>query len=413
MKVTITRIYYVLFILCILLEIRAFNIVNASMELTMALLFDVVLLFVLALWDKKINPGKWIYRYIVLVFAVIVIPQTIYAFYQGETIDGYIDVIRHIIFILLAVPLIKYFCRKRSIVELLDVITLLTTITLVLVLVNSFSLNNFGTQLIPFDYFQKPSTGRWGRIRLFLITDFTGFAYIYSFARLIKKESRNILYLTSLVVCLASEIYVEQARMLYMAMIATSIFMYAQALKGKKIGLYIAAGFMVIFGWMGDWFDSFFSMFSVNNAGVGISSLIRINEVKYAFELIKQHPVLGTGMVAQYLFPVTQDGFYFEYNHTDIGLLGTITYIGLLGASIIFIIPYIRGLRTVWQCSVKDKDSFEYYFLFGLWVYITITSLTVIITDSARIFVWPFVIAINEFLRKNWRLTNKCLQEKE
>ncbi len=402
MKVSKVQIYYVLIILSLMFQNRFFHLINASSNLTLCLILDIIILFFIALNDKKINPGKWIYNYLLLVLVIVILPQTVYVFLQGETIDGYIDVVRGLLNLLLALPLIKFFLRNKSIIKFLDVLAILTIVTLGLVLINSFFLNTFGNQLLPFEYFQKPSTGRLGRIRIFLISDFTGFVCIYSFARFIKSESRKIFYLISFAICLLCEIYVEQARVLYMSMVASCVLIFAQTLKAKKVAFYIISVLIALLGLVGEWFDSFFAMFSVSNKGLGISTLIRINEIKYAFELIKQHPLLGTGMSSRYIFPITLDGFYFEFNHTDIGLLGTITYIGLLGTIIIFVIPYIRIIKTISICPDKYKNSYEFYFLFGIIIYVSITSFTVAITDNARIFAWPFVIAFNEYVRRRW-----------
>lgn len=402
MVVSKTQIYTVLITACILLQGRFFHILNASQNLTIVLCFCIILAFLVAITDKNASASKWSLQYIILVFLVVVLPQTAYAFVQGETIEGYVDTIRGILNILLLVPILKLINRKQEIHELLDTIMVLTTISLFLLLLNSFFLNNFNIQLMPFEYYARPSTARWNRLRLFLISDFTAFVSIYSFCRYLNKTTRNIRYLVSFLICLITEIYVEQTRMLYMAIMASCILIYARSLKSRKPIFYFLSAIIAVFGMLGDWFSSFIDIFSVHNETLGISTMIRLREYEYAFETIRAHPFLGSGMVSQYLYDVTIDGFRFQYNHTDIGIIGCITYIGLIGTIVLFIAPYIRMIKTLRVCPYNERDSFEYNFLFGLCVFIGITSFTILITDNARIFVWPFILALNEYVRRRW-----------
>lgn len=399
MKISITKLYSVLLFICILCQNRFFHILNASMGLTVCLIVTIIALFVLALTDKYNNCCCYLYGYYIALTLVLIIPQSIYAFSQGETLEGYIDVIRGIINVLLAVPVFKLFLRKGGMKSTLDMITILTTITLGLLLINSFALNNFSLQVFPFDYYQMPDIRRGSWIRIYLISDFTAFVAIYSFCRLLKKETRTVWYLLSLVICLGSAIYVEQSRMAYMAIIVSCIIAYTRILKKWRPVFYFIAGILLIIGMFGGWFDAFFNSFSINNDGLGISTKIRINEFQYAITLISEHPILGTGMVSDYLFDVVNNGFRFEFNHTDIGILGSVTYIGLVGTFVLFIRPYIRLIKTLTQFPVIKQNSFEFCFALGLIVYITITSMTILVTDNARIFVWPFIIAVFEFMR--------------
>ena len=399
MKISKIKLYSLLLIFCILFQNRFFHIMNASMSLTICLITSIVVLFVLALTDKFNNYCRYLYGYYTTLIIILIIPQSIYAFSQGETLDGYIDVVRGIISVLLAVPVLKIFLRKDGMKSVLDIIAILTTVTLSLLIINSFTLNNFGLQVFPFDYYQMPDIRRGNWIRIYLISDFTAFVAIYSFCRLLKKETRTVWYLLSFVICLGAEIYVEQSRMIYMAIIASCVITYTRILKRGRPVFYFIAVILVIIGMFGGWFDAFFSSFSINNDGLGISTKIRINEFQYAITLISEHPILGTGMVSDYLFDVVNNGFRFEFNHTDIGILGSVTYIGLVGTFVLFIRPYIRLIKTITRFPVIKQNSFEFCFGLGLIAYITITSMTVLVTDNARIFVWPFIIAVFEFMR--------------
>lgn len=402
MVITKTQIYYFLIALCILLQNRFFHFANASSTLTMLLIVVIIIGFLMAISDKDGSDINWPFRYMMVLFAVVIVPQTIYAFSQGETIDGYIDTIRGLLNILLLLPVLKYAYQKDSIKGVLDLIAVLTTVTLGFLLINSFMLNNFGVQVFPFDYYAMPDTARGDRLRIYLTSDFAAFVSIYAFCRLLKRESRNVWYLIAFAVCFTDTIYIEQTRAMYFTIIVSCILALAQTIGDRKKLLYIIAFFVFLIGMMGDWFNAFFALFSVDNPELGVSTAIRIAEYQYSLDLILEHPILGTGMVSDYLFYTVKNGLAIEYNHTDIGIIGCISYIGLIGTIVLFLWPFLRIVKSLRLCPASERESFEYCFMFGICIYLTVTMLTLLITDNSRIFAWPFILATSEFIRNKW-----------
>ncbi|MEH7440204.1 O-antigen ligase family protein [Neobacillus drentensis] len=399
MKISKTQLIYLGLILCILLQNSFFHLINPSSTMTLLLLLDIAVLFLLSLTTRAYGAGKYLNKYLLMVIIVVIIPQTIYAITLGETVNGYIDVIRGPFSLFLALPVLVLMVRKNSIEYLLDKVAFLTTISLAILLANSFALNNMGVSLLPFDYFQMPLIKRGDWVRILLISDFLSFTSIYSFCKVLKGKKNRGLFLFSFIICFLSEIYIEQSRVMIMAIAASCLIVFSQTLKRNKIWFYFLAIIFVIIGLFGDWFSSVFEIFSVENEGLGVSTLTRINEISYAIQLIKEHPFMGTGMVHDYYFIVYTNGFSYEYNHTDIGILGCISYIGLIGTIVYFVAPYIRCLKTIKFYSNKNNDSLEYSFMLGILIYVTITALTILIIDNARIFVWPFILAVFEFCR--------------
>lgn len=402
MRINRFSLRYTLLIMCILLQGLFFHIISPSSLMTMLLLGSII-----ALWGLSFTIGYnkeciFINRYLLGVFIVVVIPHTMYGIVLGQSLNDYIDVMKGMVYILLATPVLKMLLYEKSLDKIFNMITLLTTISLVLLIVNSFFLNEFGTSLFPFEYFQMPATGRNSRLRLLLISDFLSFVVIYSFCNLFfRKSKKKLLFLFSLITAFTAEIYIEQTRMIVMALIASCMLVFTLWLKRKryKFPLYLLVIFLVIYGVYDNWFSGLFASFSIDNSSTGVSTLYRTIELTYASQLIMEHPILGTGMVKDYLIPVYMQGHLVMFDHTDIGLIGCVTYIGILGASILFIWPFVRFTMYIYKVPKKLRYSRDYFLLCGLLTYIALTSLTILITDNARIFVWPFIIAIFEFCR--------------
>lgn len=404
---------YFLLTLSILLQNLFFHIVNPTSTTTLLLMVDISLMFMLSYDMSGNGECHYLYRYIMIVFGAVVIPQTAYGFLQGQSVSDYIDVIKGLICILLCIPVLKLFIINGNLDRVLNMIALLTAISLAILLLNSIALNEFGRSLLPFDYFQLPPTGRNKRLRLLLISDFLSFVSIYSFCNFITEK--RIYKLAPFVICLSAEFYIEQTRMIEMAIIVACVIIYARSISKKsyRFLLYFIAGFAWVYGLFAEWFSEFLNSFSIHNASTGVSTLYRIIEWRTAWNLILEHPVLGTGMVKDYRFSVNLTGIPVMYDHTDIGIIGTITYIGLIGTIVLFIAPYIRCCKTFLQIPKENRQNRDVYFYTGLFVYVTVTAVTIIVTDNSRIFVWPFILAVEEFVRLKYVYGNIGLYEED
>lgn len=390
---------YFLLTFSILLQNLFFHIVNPTSTTTLLLMVDILLMFILSYYMSRNSECHYLYRYIWIVFTVVLIPQSIYGFLQGQSLSDYIDVIKGPICILLSIPVLKLFLMDRKIDRVINMITLLTVISLAILLLNSIALNEFGRSILPFDYFQLPPNGRNNRLRLLLISDFLSFVSIYSFS--IFLAEKRIWKLIPFAICLGAEFYIEQTRMIEMAIIAACVIIYARSISKRryKYFLYFMSGCALVYGLFAEWFTSFLDSFSIQNTTTGVSTLYRTIEWRTAWNLILEHPILGTGMVKDYRFSVNLTGIPVMYDHTDIGIVGTVTYIGLIGTIALFIAPYIRCCKTFFQIPKENKQDRDIYFYTGLFVYVTVTTITIIVTDNSRIFVWPFILAVEEFIR--------------
>lgn len=399
------KLLHVLLVLCILSQNLFFHIINPSSTMTMLLLADIFLLWAVALSMGYCKECRFINKYIIAIMVCILIPQTIYGSFLGQTVNEYIDAVKGLTYIFLAIPVLKLFLRENGIDKVLNMITFFTVISLGILFINSFALNKLGTSLLPFDYFQMPSTGRNDRLRLFLISDFLSFVAIYAFSNLFHKNSKKkLFYITAFAVTVGAEMYIEQTRMILMSIMVSCVIIFTLWVQKKqyKVLLYILAVALIGYGLIDNWFVGLFSSFSVSDSSTGVSTIYRTIELRYAGQMILENPILGTGMVSDYLIPVTMSGNYVMFDHTDIGLIGSITYIGFIGTAVLFIVPYIRFFKCVLRMPASKRKTRDYYFISGLLTFITVTSLTILITDNARIFVWPFILAVFEYCRSKY-----------
>jgi len=391
---------YYLLIVAVLLQGLFFHIVNPTRLTTILLMIDIFVLFMISMSLGYKVESQFLNRYIFAVILLVLVPQTLYGFNLGQNIDDYIDVIKGLIYLFISVPVLKLFLKNRQTDKLLNTITILTTISLLILLINSYTLNEYRISVLPFDYFKMPSTFRGNRIRLYLISDFLSFISIYSFSNILHSKNK-INFIFPFVIAIIAEIYIEQTRMILISISASCLIMSTFWIQNRirRLILSIITILVIIFGYYLEWFNFAFNTFSISNQNLGVSTLYRTIELRYAIKQIVEHPLLGTGMIKNRYIPVSMDGVEIIFDHTDIGLLGSISYIGLIGFFVLFLWPYIRCLKIVKIVPKGEKISRDYIFILGLFTYISLTSLTIIITDNARIFVWPFILAIFEFYK--------------
>ena len=288
---------------------------------------------------------------------------------------------------------------------LLNKIAVITVILLTVVVVNTFFRNRTGISLLPFSYYTETLGNRNGRIRIWDLSVFMGIMAVYSFYRLRTEKGRKSkgfsLYLMVLV--FASVVYVEQTRMELLALLFTLAIMFMLQISNRKVrtavyilGIPIAICCLLVYVPRSSLFQSFST-----SGQYGLQTSVRFAGMSYAIEQFISKPFTGYGMHMSD-FVINHSGIQFLYSHKDIGIIGTLGRLGLFYSGV-YIIPMlyygyflIRNSKEIGRKYTRP----EYSFLAGLYVYLMFTTISLLVTDSVRIYAWPFYLALFEFYRK-------------
>lgn len=86
----------------------------------------------------------------------------------------------------------------------------------------------------------------------------------------------------------------------------------------------------------------------------------------------------------------------FLYSHVDVGAIGSLARLGLpfLG---FYCWPMLRFLRLLLDKKSRKCLGKKYCLPYGLFCYLCITSISLLVTDAVRIYSFPFYIALFEF----------------
>lgn len=239
---------------------------------------------------------------------------------------------------------------------------------------------------------------RNNRLRLWDLSSMEGFAALWSFYNILYSNKNRIKHFIFLLIIFISLFYVEQTRMMQIAIILSMIVMYimkdARHKKQLVLRIVLSIVMFLLFIFTG-WWQELSMLFSVNGR-YGFSTTVRFDEIDYTLSLIRENPIFGTGLVTA---ETSEHVDFYEghglFNYTDIGIIGLVAQIGI--ASIfVYILPMIRFLYILIKTR-KFKNEEPYSYLLGIYIYLVITSISLIITNNKRIFAWPFCLAFYEY----------------
>lgn len=342
---------------------------------------------------------KFLFYYLAIVIVFLLV-QFVYTFrsYSDQTVIKYIQSAYAFFWILLSFPLFYLFQKEQDIEDVLDLITFTTVISLAIMIITARAYNLSERTIFNVDQYRKYLM-RNGRLRIWDLSSLEGLVVIWLFYNILYTKKKLVRNLLAIVVIFSALLYVEQTRSMQLYLILVMAFMYiTKAAKGVSSAvskICVVLGTIVYIVATG-WIDSIIQSFSTTGLYAS-STIIRLDEVVYSLQLFKDHIINGTGLVLS----STRD-IYFSYTgagklgYTDIGIIGLLAQVGLW-AIVIYILPICRFGYIL--LKLKKGGGHKYFpFLLGVFIFLVITSATLLVINSQRAYMWPFCIAIFEFV---------------
>lgn len=401
MRIKKSTISDILIVFALLFQCCFFHFFSISGLMSRAMLVCIIATWLLSFIIRKDVNDKFANRYIFSIFVFVFLVQGAYTIITGkQSLKEYFEVLMPMMAILLFSPLLKKMKEEDSVWNVVDIITSITSIYMFVVLINAFMRNTTGSPLIHTDYYLYDSGFRNGRLRIMIITPFLILAPICIFLELIfeRGKAKKFFYIIEFIICVGVIFYVEQTRMNQIMLIVCCAVMFSLKINNKGIRtlIYIFSAVLMLMGMVFGYSNEFINSFSVSNKDYGVSTAYRIYEYQHAFKNIIANPIFGEGFVGNYLQKVSYGGYNFNYNHTDIGLIGTISYLGISSIPLI-IWPLCRYVFIYLKIPKQNRNGQTYMLYTGVLLYVILSQFTLSITDSVRIFAFPFVLAILEF----------------
>lgn len=410
-KLRYSYIIYCLILFIIIFDCNVFHLFKVNDNIYKAINLAVTVFAILACVINK-NVLKicnefsiYIYYYlgIILTFLLFEYMYTIRTYGNLQTIYEFAKYNKHYIFVFLTIPLFYIFIIQNNFESIMDSIAILIVISLGLILIHAFLYNWQGTELLNISKYVGKHN-RNGRMRVWDLSSLEGLVIIYGFCQFLCNKKRKFFYLVQVVICIGALIYVEQTRMMLIAIAISLLFMIIikpvkskEEIVGKILIVIVSCiiGLLVIIPKLIDSFSR------------GISISYRLVEIQFIFNFLENKGILGMGMIGynlqRYLF---YRGVYANISLDDVGIIGYTAQAGIWSIGV-FILPM---LRMLWILLQGEKNDFK-LFLWTIYIYLLVTSATLLVLDNQRILMWPFCLALFEFYNKKYNKKTYIYEE--
>ena len=213
-------------------------------------------------------------------------------------------------------------------------------------------------------------------------------ATVFLWNKLITKEINTSVVLGFIINCI-HVFYIGQTRTLMAYVLITFGVSFIGAKKRNK-----AVRFFIIFGSIILYILSEFNSFSTITGELitNNSVVYRLEAISFYTQQIAKNPILGMGFVGNTNTQLNTllYGAYNRYYRTDVGLIGFVNGVGILGL-IWFIAFVIYGFMRINRTKNHYQNDYIWLCTFSFLIFATISSINLFIIDSYRLFYFPIL----------------------
>lgn len=335
--------------------------------------------------------ARYVGVYILSIFAVIVFTYM----GNGASIKSAFITACPYFTVLLCLPILLSMKDDESVDRILKLINIFTLMMYMLVIIQSYLYDNHG--IIILKYLNKTISIRNGRVRLDVLP-FGNIMLIYNlFTVFYRKEKRRLIHVINLIMGLFILFYIEQTRaMIVVVMLCYAIFLITENSTKSKLFTNTVLIIVILITLLNTGaFDRFLATFSSKDyAG---SSIAREYAIDYYLSVFQSSPLYGFGFTSSDTVIHGNRGIAYI---DDVGIFGQMAKLGIF--ALVILVPIIIRWGKI-AIYMKKRSGSNLYI--SLWFYFVATSATIMILDSQRIMLFPFLIAIFEFVYMKERQT--------
>lgn len=398
MKINQSYLIHYGIILSILLNNHFFRLIDFN-GLAYIQIFLIILLNIIALIQNSNKRKRIIFIYELFVFIFIIILQFVMeCLVRGKTFTSFISVITVYSYVFLLFPLcVQYekYCDFMKIVKVISVITFINLFVASLVSI----LYTYFDYPITINYYKTVAAVRNNRIRLSDLDVFLGisFAYLLSSFCIWRNRNNTVKKIIHILVFAYACFCVQQTRVIELTLIImcfVAIFLKCKNSPYKNLYIicFIAAMILIIPTQYTHIKNLFIDSFSIHGTK-GTSTMMRIEEIKYAINQIKENYLCGYGVTNAQInnvITIKYKGIKYlqTYSNVDIGMVGSIAMLGI-SYLVFYVIPLLKFYFVLRKVK---KITTDIIFAYCIFAFLVCTSFTIVVTDGSRIYAWPYYL---------------------
>lgn len=377
-----------------------------------------IIVVIISFWGFILKKKKkcWVNRYLYFLTLVILIEIVYTSFnYPNQKLFETFRVGCTFLF-LFSTILFQEYMQNNGTEKLIKIISYCCFIWQILIIIESF----FYTKgILLFDFssyfygdlvYERNKTIRMG---IGILSEFMlifNFSNYFSNHGIRKKEQLRSLIM--FIVALYALFFIDQSRaneVYVLLTIMIIILIGSKSLKARLITIFVVGGIIFVTtstNIVDNFIDSFSSIGQYSNG-----TTHRLYALEYYTQCIIKNPILGNGIlkttnIADPYYSVEHGTLGVAY-YSDLGIVGLLANVGIIGTIGIYIIPMVRMGKCLIRL-VKKYTLNKYIFPVAIYIYILISSGTLISTDVQRILQFSFVIAYIEYLYKKDYVDVNC-----
>lgn len=351
-----------------------------------------------------LNRKKKIFSFLINVFIMLIFISMFYSFkkYDPQIDEILVPAVAYLT-IFLYFPLRKFLINNFSFfVKVLTWFNIIASLILLLqYLVYSFSGNLF---LSVYEFYRSGEIAvRNGNIRITYLGTIVSFSCILSIGIFFKYKGivnkRRIFHLCNIALSLIYFQVVSQTRMYVVSTVATLILHFYYKLSNdtnkwlKRIVLIVGLVFIGFSVGLNDYISNFIEPLRDGSYIYDGSYYARLDSVEFFSQVAMDKPFLGNGILS----PNTGSLYYSQIRgvrgqsfYTDVGLIGTAAQFGFF-----MVVWYVLLLLKIFKIRILTKDSI----INSLFLFILITSATLIVLDPQRILFLTISLAVIDAIK--------------
>lgn len=420
-KIRVSKFMRYIVIIFLLLDNCFFNLVPLPRSLSVYMSFwnktligmIALVLFIACNCTRKFHNGLikyngFINRYAtVYVIAIVFVMGMTCALYSGTSLKSSFTTGCYYYITLMYAPILISMKDDDSIHRILKIMNIFSFVWYTIVIVQSLLYTANGNIFIQYLLSQSQAGAdnlvRNSMIRISLVP-FGNLMILYNAYRIIaEKRVKKTFSLVNLVMGLCCLLCVQQTRAMtaiIMACMAVLLVFSGKSinLKLRNILILIAVVIAVVnSGALDNYINTFFS------EEFSGSSNAREYAIGYYGSVFLNNPIIGFGFVNSSIYDSLIHGVRGTAYIDDVGLWGQMARLGIV--FFIIVVPLLIRMCKITWFLYRRKNTTAPFFLVAL-IYLVSTSFTLIILDTNRIMLLPFIIALFEFEynkeKQNW-----------
>lgn len=308
----------------------------------------------------------------------------------------------HYYSILLIFPLLCYLIYTNDIAKIYTVMNIAAVIWYMLVIMQKFLYETKGIIILSNIFVGNDIMMRNDNIRISLLV-YGNLMIVYNFYKFyIENKVKNLIITGIGLFCL---IYIQQTRM-YSLTVLLCLLVIVILDKGnnelKLLKKLVMVGCVVLFITQTDIVSNFIGSFS-EKGDYGGSTIARTYTIEYYWSYFIKNPLCGMGFANGEYYPDIVYGIKRIAALSDVGIIGQAVRLGIFVVPIyiVLIIRYAYILKKIKRYGKRQ----DYIFYFAFFLYILLSSGTLIMLDSVRIMLYPLSVAFFEFINYKMKLS--------